>query len=82
MSKIYLVVEEYVEDYNVETRITPCATPELAVRTYEDRVEADVVNFPDTIRCRNASYYANYEEGEYLENHSIIEIRELEVIDH
>lgn len=80
MDKIYLVIYEAGDEDFQETTITPCATPEAAKRVFDEAVEKDIEEHPDTVQDHTENNYENYEEGFYDDGHTVIRIEERDIV--
>ena len=82
MEKIYLLIQEYVVDLNKELKVNAYKTMKGAKKAFKSAVAkskpTDKANGFE-VETETATEYEVYIDGEYIDNHTNIYIKEVEV---
>lgn len=92
MNKVYVVLEEWVVDYESGSTMEVYCTKEKALEDFNERVKyakidmnlentnEDLIEESDMVEEKEENSYSVYEYGDYSRNHISINILEKEVI--
>ena len=92
MNKVYVVLEEWVVDYESGSTMEVYNTKEKALEDFNERVKyakidmnlentnEDLIEESDMVEEKEENSYSVYEDGDYSRNHISINILEKEVI--
>ena len=82
MEKIYLLIQDYVTDLNPEFKVNAYKTKNGATKAFNDAVNESKPQDEEngfSIDVDTDTEYEAYEDGYYLDNHSHIYIKEVEI---
>lgn len=82
MDKVYLLIQDYVTDLNIEFKVDAYKTMDSAKAALKEAVKESkpIDKFNDfEVETNTDTEYEAYVDGEYVDNHSHIYIEEVEV---
>ena len=77
---VFVLIEDYVSDFNQTIKITLFETLDKAREEFNRLVAIDINENPGEVITNEDCYYESWDaEGEYAENHTVIYINEMPV---